>query len=225
MSRKLSVTLSTFIAITLQISPAIGQTLSEGRLPTHCRLIQSKSYKLPIMDFGIADIVTAPRQNYEIVKQFPIGGNSIKIYQYDRMYVTLQSNGSIEVEQKREIGGKWQLVGKGKLTMDGSKLWMRGPANEVDLAGKETTVGEYFAFRVSDSGTHHGYSACQHKRATAPFVCKRFHFEFYETNDTANSGHKPSVGYNVVPFSSVSDCVAPASQTGEGDGDNGPEYP
>lgn len=191
-----------------------------GADPTHCR---ETTVKRKILKTSVADIKTIAGREYEIVLPLVQGSTfSISIDQNDGFKLEELKDGRIWLRHFHErdpYTRQPKFIASAKLALDSQGLWFRGSAFLTD--GSE--VGEYFVYQLPSAGTAGGHSKCRQNGSATP--CKTVHFEYFDNLDSANFAHKPLIGTNVVELAGKpSDyCLNGELQTGEGDGDEGPE--
>jgi|CXWL01.1.fsa_nt_gi hypothetical protein len=188
---------------------------------THCRFGVPTNVTWQISEIALADLNTWPSNNYQIVKDFKNWEHaSITILLGDRFDIV--SAGTVaKLRHFRYDPKTWRpiLVASAELALDNGHLWAKGDVYKPSSTDK---MGEYFVYRIPDSdGTPR---VCEHTKVGSGTSCSSVHIEFFDKNDTTMANRKPKLTTgNVVKLADVTACGTGSSQTGEGDGDEGPE--
>lgn len=189
--------------------------------PTHCRYGKAPDHRWPIFTITVADLKSGKDHNWHILHDFAMRPPKpeLVIDPNDRfIIVDGAASGELSLVHTREISGKYQEIARGTLTMNASMLWASGRA-VLKTTGKE--IGDYFVFRIPDNQNNHT-KKCEHPNNYGAASCPSLHVEYFEDSDIKNLPFKPVLGTNVKPTSSAASCII-SFETGDGDGDNGPD--
>jgi len=188
--------------------------------PTHCR-ISGPVQRWPIKAISSSDLESGPNRNWEIVHDYATGTESpkIRIGATDRFKIaSTGASGEMQLEHYKK--GQADPTASALIKIDSvGKLWARGRAK---LRGANDSIGEYYVFRIPDN--HHNVSQkCMHSKGDITLPCSTLHFEYFEDDDDDNIQEKPVLDYNVIKITEEAPRSEKLLQTGDGDGDNGPD--
>lgn len=189
--------------------------------PTHCRHGKAPDHRWPIFTITTADLKSGKDHNWHILHDFAMrpANPELVIDPKDRfIIIDGAKSDELSLVHTREISGKYKEIARATITIKGAMLWASGRA-VLKTSGKE--IGDYFVFRIPDN-LNNRTKKCEHPNNYGAISCPSLHVEYFEDTDIKNLPFKPVLGTNVKPTSSAASCII-SFETGDGDGDNGPD--